>query len=155
MAVLKKPVLLNKSAAAPTAVFSIPVPALWSPTLSRSAAVPTAVLKLPSVFLQSVKPPRAVFHWPVVRLNSAFCPSAVLNFGYRPSGGGTTACAIGLGPKQARPTAVRGAKTSFVIVFIYLFSLVVFFLWASNTDALPIIYRSEATVWGPGWLSAS
>jgi hypothetical protein len=35
---------LNKSAAAPTAVFSTPSNALWSPVLKRSVPAPTAVL---------------------------------------------------------------------------------------------------------------
>jgi hypothetical protein len=73
---LRTPVLLNKSAAAPNAVFSRAV-------LKRRAPAPVAVLKLPSALLKSEYQPTAVFAEPVVRLKKAFCPSAVLNPGSR------------------------------------------------------------------------
>src|SRR6476646_11221722 len=82
------PAVLNKSAAAPNAVFA-------SAVLKRSDPAPVAVLKLTVVRLPSENQPPAVFAEPVVRLKSAFCPSAVLNPGYPPSGGGFTARAIG------------------------------------------------------------
>ena len=66
--------MMNKSAAAPKAVF-------WSAVLNRSAPAPVAVMKLPSAFLRSENQPTAVFPKPVVRLKRAFCPSAVLNPG--------------------------------------------------------------------------
>jgi hypothetical protein len=59
--VLLNPVVLNKSAAAPNAVFA-------SAVLKRSVPAPAAVLKLPSVLLQSENQPTAVFAEPVVRL---------------------------------------------------------------------------------------
>src|SRR5262249_47932056 len=48
----------------------------------------------PAVLLKSENQPTPVFAEPVVRLKSAFCPSAVLNPGYAPSGGGITAKAF-------------------------------------------------------------
>ena len=54
MAVLSPPVALNKSAAAPNAVFA-------SAVLKSSAPAPVAVLKLPSVLLKSEDQPTAVF----------------------------------------------------------------------------------------------
>jgi hypothetical protein len=55
------PVVLNKRAAAPNAVFS-------STALKRSAPAPVAVLKLPVAVLKSDNQPTAVFAEPVVRL---------------------------------------------------------------------------------------
>jgi hypothetical protein len=72
--VLLTPLVLNKSAAAPKAVFS-------SAVLKRSAPAPVAVLKLPSAFRQSENQLTAVFAEPVVRLKRAFCPSAVVKLG--------------------------------------------------------------------------
>jgi hypothetical protein len=72
MAVLTGPVVLLRSAPAPTAVFSTPSPVPWSPTLKRSVPAPTPVLKLPSVLLKSENHPTAVFPTPVVRLKRAF-----------------------------------------------------------------------------------
>jgi hypothetical protein len=66
-AVLPKPAVLNRSAAAPNAVF-------WSEVLKRSAPAPVAVLKLPSVSLKSENQPTALFAEPVVRLKRAFLP---------------------------------------------------------------------------------
>ena len=76
------PVVLNKSAAAPNAVFSDAAPEpVGSPLLKRSAPAPEAVLKLPLVLLKSEYQPTAVFATPVVRLKRAFCPSAVVKLG--------------------------------------------------------------------------
>ena len=66
--------VFSKSAAAPVAVFC---PRLFEHKRSRAETV----LKLPSVLLKSEYQPTAVFAEPVVRLKSAFCPSAVLNLG--------------------------------------------------------------------------
>jgi hypothetical protein len=71
-AVLNGPVVLLKSAAAPTAVF-------WSAVLNSSAPAPTAVLKLPSVPLRSENQPNAEFAAPVVTLPRALVPSAVFS----------------------------------------------------------------------------
>ena len=71
---LPMPKVFNKCAAAPNAVF-------WSEVLKRSAPAPVAVLKLPSLTPCSENQPTAVFAAPVVRLNRAFWPSAVLNPG--------------------------------------------------------------------------
>ena len=68
------PAVLNKSAAAPNAVFA-------SAVLKRSDPAPVAVLKLPAALLKSENQPTAVFAEPVVRLKSAFCPSAVVKLG--------------------------------------------------------------------------
>ena len=68
------PVVLNKSDAAPNAVFA-------SAVLKRSVPAPVAVLKLPAVLLLSENQPTAVFADPVVRLKRAFCPSAVVKLG--------------------------------------------------------------------------
>lgn len=68
------PVVLNKSATAPKAVF-------WSAVLKSSVPAPVAVLKLPCVVLESENQPTAVLAEPVVRLKRAFCPSAVVKFG--------------------------------------------------------------------------
>ena len=68
---LVMPVPLLKSAAAPLAVLLFPV-------VTRSAPAPTAVLKLLVLLTLKERKPTAVFKPPVVRLNSAFCPSAVL-----------------------------------------------------------------------------
>jgi len=54
------PVVLNKSAAAPVAVFE-------SAVLRSSAPAPTAVLKLPVVTLNNENVPSAVFPTPKVR----------------------------------------------------------------------------------------
>jgi len=59
--VLLMPVLLNKSAAAPNAVFS-------SAVLKSSDPAPVAVLKLPLALLKSENQPTAVFAEPLVRL---------------------------------------------------------------------------------------
>jgi hypothetical protein len=80
--------VLNKSAAAPIAVFS-------SALLNRSVPTPTAVLKLAVISLKSGNQPTAVFPAPLVRFFSAFVPSAVVKFGYPPSGGGLTAGVFG------------------------------------------------------------
>ena len=74
MATLLAPMVLNKSAAAPKAVF-------WSAVLKSSDPAPVAVLKLPVVRLSSENQPNAVFAEPVERLKSAFVPYAVLNPG--------------------------------------------------------------------------
>jgi hypothetical protein len=58
--VFSVPVVLNKSAAAPVAVFE-------SAVLRSSAKAPTAVLKLPLVTLNNEKLPIAVFPAPEVR----------------------------------------------------------------------------------------
>jgi hypothetical protein len=63
---------------------------------------PTPVLKLPPVRVLSDNQPTAVFAEPVVRLRREFCPSAVLNPAYPPSGGGTTARAFGAGSDTER-----------------------------------------------------
>jgi hypothetical protein len=67
------------------------------------------VLKLPSALLKSEYQPTAVFPAPAVRLKRAFCPSAVLNPGYPPSGAGTTASDFG---KTARQGTARRTKIS-------------------------------------------
>ena len=54
MAVLLMPAVLNKSAAAPNAVFA-------SAVLKRSEPAPVAVLKLPGALLKSEYQPTAVF----------------------------------------------------------------------------------------------
>ena len=108
LAVLKLPSVLLKSAPAPMAVFS-------SAVLLRSAPAPLAVLKLPVLSTLSEKKPTAVLYVPLVRLNRAFCPSAVLPPGYPPSGGGTTACAFGKRPKQTKANVIR---TGGIFVFI-------------------------------------
>src|SRR5882724_4315935 len=102
--------VLLKSAPAPIAVLSTPSPVDWFPTLKRSVPAPTPVLKLPSVLLHSENQPTAVFATPVVRLKRAFCPSAVLNPGYPPSGAGTTASAFDKSPKQASAPAMRSGR---------------------------------------------
>src|SRR4030095_1484465 len=107
-AVLNSPVLLSKSAAPPTAVFS-------SAVLKRSAPAPVAVLKLPAALLKSEYQPTAVFAEPVVRFLSALVPSAVVKLGYPPSGGGTTACA---GCKNAKPASRQISTKERVFVFI-------------------------------------
>src|SRR5262249_30347952 len=94
MAVLFEPVVLSKSAAAPTAV-------LESALLRTSAPAPTPVLKLPVVFKKSERQPSAVFPAPVVRRLSASHPSAVVKLGKHPSGAGLTARAAGKSAKQA------------------------------------------------------
>ena len=95
-AVFKMPMVLSKSAAAPMAVF-------WFPELRTSVPAPTPVLKPASTLLLSENQPTAVFARPVLvsRLERASCPSAVLNPGYPPSGGGFTACAFGKNARQA------------------------------------------------------
>ena len=81
-AVLLKPVVLRKSAAAPNAVFADAAPeAVGSPLLKRSAPAPEAVLKLPLVLLNSEYQPTAVFAAPVVRDLRALHPSAVVKLG--------------------------------------------------------------------------
>jgi hypothetical protein len=60
LAVFSEPVVLNKSAAAPVAVFE-------SAVLRSSAPAPTAVLKLPVVTLNNENVPSAVFPRPKVR----------------------------------------------------------------------------------------
>src|SRR5947207_494224 len=63
--------------------------------LSVSALAPIAVLELPLRFRKRVLKPIAVFLSPVARLKRAPCPSAVLPFGYPPSGSGLTPNAFG------------------------------------------------------------
>src|SRR5262249_60303391 len=89
MAVFCVPLVLSKSAAAPTAV-------LESALLRASAPPPTPVLKLPVVSKKRERQPSAVFPAPVVRRLSASHPSAVVKFGKHPSAtaGGV---AVGIG----------------------------------------------------------
>src|SRR2546429_9829324 len=94
MAVFCVPVVLSKSAAAPTAVLE---PAL----LGANGPPPTPVLKLPVVSKNSERQPSAVFPAPVVRKLSASHPSAVVKLGKHPSGAGLTARAPGKSAKQA------------------------------------------------------
>src|SRR5439155_10535694 len=94
MAVFCVPVVLSKSAAAPTAVFE-------SALLRASAPPPTPVLKLPVVSKNSERQPSPVFPAPVVRKLIASHPSAVVKFGKHPSGAGLTARAPGKSAKQA------------------------------------------------------
>src|SRR5436309_13433727 len=93
-AVFCVPVVLSKSAAAPTAV-------LESALLRASAPPPTPVLKLPVVSKKSENQPSAVFPAPVVRELSASHPPAVVKLGKHPSGAGLTARAPGKSAKQA------------------------------------------------------
>jgi hypothetical protein len=71
MAVLLGPVVLVKSAAAPTAVFRFAV-------LARSVSAPVPVLKSRSTRLGSENTPTDVLYVPALRLKRAFCPFAVL-----------------------------------------------------------------------------
>jgi hypothetical protein len=69
-----------------------------------------AVLNLPVLFEKSEYQPVAVLATPVLRFFSALVPSAVVNPGYPPSGGGTTAfafCRHGMNPKTS---AIETAK---------------------------------------------
>src|SRR5213592_1119218 len=93
MAVFCVPVVLSKSAAAPTAV-------LESALLSASAPPPTPVLKLPVVFKKSERQPSPVFPAPVVRELSASHPSAVVKLGSHQPGDGLTARAPGKSAKH-------------------------------------------------------
>ena len=68
---LPVPVVFNKRAAVPIAVF-------WSALFNASVPAPTAVLKLPVVRPLSDNQPIAALNPPVVWLRRAFCPSAVL-----------------------------------------------------------------------------
>ena len=77
MAVFFRPVALNKSAAAPNAVFS-------SAVLKRSVPAPVAVLKLLSVLLKSENQPTAVFPVPVVRLKKGVLPFCRVEVGIAP-----------------------------------------------------------------------
>src|SRR5205823_13474235 len=77
MAVFCVPVVLSKSAAAPTAVFE-------SALLRANAPPPTPVLKLPVVSKKSERQPSAVFPEPMVRKLSASHPPAVVKFGKHP-----------------------------------------------------------------------
>jgi hypothetical protein len=49
----------------------------------------------------------AVLDEPLVRLKSASSPSAVLELGYPPSGGGLTECAIGRNPRDIIRATMR------------------------------------------------
>src|SRR5205823_8986877 len=80
MAVFCVPVVLSKSAAAPTAV-------LESALLRASAPPPTPVLKLPVVSKKSERQPSAVFPAPVVSKLSASHPPAVVKLGKHPGVG--------------------------------------------------------------------
>jgi hypothetical protein len=84
--------------------------------------------------LLPARKPTAVLEPPVVRLSRAFCPSAVLLFGYPPSGAGTTACARGNSPKQANANATRIEDRKNIPpteVFVRIFIMVFFsFLFA-------------------------
>src|SRR2546430_355758 len=123
IAVLLLPVVLFRSAAEPVAVLKPPV------ELLLSASKPLAVLFLPVVRLKSALKPMAVLLKPVIRLKSACSPSAVFWLGYPPSGGGSTACAVGESAKQAstkgmRRNARKGEQfikflNGIVFVFIY------------------------------------
>ena len=86
--------------------------------LKRSVPAPTPVLKLPSPLLQSENQPTAVLAEPVVRLNRAFCPSAVLKLGYAPSGGGLTACVNSESAKQPRAKRATNRGVCKLCVFI-------------------------------------
>src|SRR5204862_4721817 len=116
-AVLKAPVL-DKSAAAPTAVLPVPL------VLNRSVPAPKPVLKLPSVLLKSEYQPTAVFPVPVVTFARAFCPSAVLKLGKAVSG---AACAFGKSAKLKRisamknPEMLRGREMNVIDGFISLY----------------------------------
>lgn len=74
MAVFSVPVVLSKSAAAPSAVFE-------SALLRTSAPAPTPVLKLPVLFEKSERHPRPVFPAPLVSSLRASQPSAVVKLG--------------------------------------------------------------------------
>src|SRR4029453_7523997 len=87
---------------------------LESAVLRASAPPPTPVLKLAVVAVESAYQPTPVFPAPVVSKLRALHPSAVVNPGYHPSGGGTTARN---GSRAARETNVSN-KTDGVIVFI-------------------------------------
>src|SRR6266496_5763661 len=115
MAVFCVPVVLSKSAAAPTAV-------LESALLRANAPPPTPVLKLPVEFKKSERQPSAVFPAPVVRRLSASHPSAVVKLGKHPSGAGLTARAPGKSAKQAN----RGRMATTIVIrfFIFLFCFV-------------------------------
>jgi hypothetical protein len=121
-AVLSLPVELNTIAAVPLAVFrvpavfrmsaAVPLAVFQSPLLSASVPAPRPVLKLAVVLEKSEYQPKPELPAPVVRNLRAFWPSAVVKFGYPPSGGGLTACAISQSAKQAN---ARGVKRSVVI----------------------------------------
>src|SRR5437899_12196991 len=98
MAVFCVPVVLSKSAAAPTAV-------LESALLRASAPPPTPVLKLPVVSKKNERQPSAVFPAPVVRKLSASHPSAVVKFGKHPSGVGV-GVGVGMGVELGLGVAV-------------------------------------------------
>src|SRR5439155_12300400 len=104
------PVVLSKSAAAPTAV-------LESALLRASAPPPTPVLKLPVESKKSERQPSAVFPAPVVRRLSASHPSTVVKLGKHPSGAGLTARAPGKSAKQA--ISSRMAINIFLRFFIF------------------------------------
>src|SRR5438874_12679318 len=107
--VLSTPSVLNKSAAAPNAVFS-------SAVLKRSVPAPVAVLQLPATVPQSENQPTAVFAEPVVRFLRALLPSAVLNPASPPSGGGLTACAVGsIAARKKSMSTVRIDRLEVVI----------------------------------------
>jgi hypothetical protein len=59
-----------------------------SEALNRSALAPTPVLNWLVALALNERKPTAVLNPPVVRVGSAFCPSAVFPPAYRPSGGG-------------------------------------------------------------------
>src|SRR6476620_94741 len=98
--VFRLPNLLSSTAAVPQAVFA-------SARSRTSAPAPTPVLKLPLPTLKSARQPSPVFAMPVVDNCSACCPSAVVNPGYPPSGGGTSARVCGANAKHTRMSGMR------------------------------------------------
>ena len=103
-AVFCVPIVLNRSDAAPKAVF-------WFAVLKSSVAAPTAVLLLPSASLKRENHPNAEFPTPVVTLARAFAPSAVLNPGKGAKGAAGAAGAIS-GPASGVKGAAGAAGPS-------------------------------------------
>src|SRR4051812_26402511 len=128
MAVFKLPVVLLQRARAPTAVLFSPLKLLKSaappmavfrlPTALKSVPAPTAVLSWPLLLLFSENHPTAVLLTPVVRLNRAFCPSAVVFPEKPPSGGGLTAC--DLCPASGSDSNVNNMGSNRAFIFIAL-----------------------------------